>query len=154
MHSISEGPVGSRFYLEGDEQVWLDDAPEPRIQGTGTEDYYNGGWYFLGAFANALSGQPRFVVNQPENEWKQARFEHGLYRWHLSDLILAKRSLRFTMESGPVKDMVPARHLTAAFAYRSNEWVHPKENEPVREKFGLQNSSTTHCPVEVARGAI
>lgn len=118
VHSIADGhPVGYRGYLEGDERVYIDGSDEPAIEGTGTEDYYNGGWYFRGAFANATSGQPRFIVNDAADRWRHARFEHGLYRWHIGDCIPAREGLRFTMESGPTDDEAPATHRTAAFAY-------------------------------------
>ena len=110
-------PVGYRGYLEGDERVYVNGGRAPLISGTGTEDYYNGGWYFRGAFANPLTGQPRFVVNDSSDHWTHARFEHGLYRWHVGDMIPATRGLRFTMESGPRNDDVPATHRTTAFAY-------------------------------------
>jgi hypothetical protein len=33
-------------FLEGDESIFVDDNPSPAIHGTGTEDFFNGGWYF------------------------------------------------------------------------------------------------------------
>ncbi len=42
-NSANDGLAGE---LEGDEKVFLDDSRSPAIHGTGTEDYFNGGWYF------------------------------------------------------------------------------------------------------------
>src|SRR5262249_14584165 len=40
MHGLVTVPVlGTLGFLEGDEQVTIDDAPAPSISGTGTEDY-------------------------------------------------------------------------------------------------------------------
>ena len=36
-----------RLYLEGDERFYVDNNRTPSFQGTGTEDFYNAGWYFL-----------------------------------------------------------------------------------------------------------
>ncbi len=52
------GPT-SRSYLEGDERFYVDDSLSPAFYGTGTEDFYNGGWYFdHGAVHFALARQP------------------------------------------------------------------------------------------------
>ena len=37
--------AGSAF-LEGDEMIYVDGEKEAAIKGTGTEDYFNSGWYF------------------------------------------------------------------------------------------------------------
>lgn len=42
-NSANDGLAGE---MEGDERVFLDDSRSPAIHGTGTEDYFNGGWYF------------------------------------------------------------------------------------------------------------
>ena len=68
--------------------------------GTGTEDYFNGGWYFLSTLTNALSGQPRFAVDTPEDGWAHARFEHALYRDHVLDPIVGRAGVHFGFEAG------------------------------------------------------
>ena len=35
-----------RDYLEGDERVYIDGKRTPELYGTGTEDFYESGWYF------------------------------------------------------------------------------------------------------------
>ena len=51
---------GNAWMLEGDERVFIDDlGVNPQIHGTGTEDMYNGGWYFsLGQFSLPVHGAP------------------------------------------------------------------------------------------------
>ncbi len=44
--SMQEYDKGSRQMLEGDEMIWVDGEVEPSIKGTGTEDYFQGGWYW------------------------------------------------------------------------------------------------------------
>ena len=34
--------------LEGQERFWVDDDVSPSVLGTGTEDFLNAGWYYLG----------------------------------------------------------------------------------------------------------
>jgi hypothetical protein len=52
-------PGAGKGFLEGDERVFIDGARSPNVHGTGTEDFYHGGWYFLnGPFTAAFDGQP------------------------------------------------------------------------------------------------
>jgi hypothetical protein len=114
---ITDGQVADRMYLEGDEMIRVDGMRYPLQLGTGTEDYYNGGWYFLGAHTNPLAGQPRFIVNDPEDGWSHARYEHSLYRDHALDPIVARAGMRFGFEAGEFGSYTPARYRTLALAY-------------------------------------
>jgi hypothetical protein len=45
-------PTGNTAnFLEGDERVFVDGQESPHIYGTGTEDFYESGWYFKDATA-------------------------------------------------------------------------------------------------------
>lgn len=119
IESLADGRPGDRTYLEGDELVYIDGERYPAQSGTGTEDYYNGGWYFRGAHANPLSGQPRLLVRDPEDGWRRARFTHALYRHHLPDPIVGRAGVRFDMEVGPAGGYAPlsVRSLGLAYAF-------------------------------------
>lgn len=117
VEEITDGLPGNRGYLEGDEMVRTDGMSYPLELGTGTEDYFNGGWYFLGRHANPLSGQHRFVVNDPEDNWSHAHFEHSLYRHHVLDPIVGRAGLRFGFEAGAEGAYQPVRYRTLGFAY-------------------------------------
>jgi D-arabinan exo alpha-(1,3)/(1,5)-arabinofuranosidase (non-reducing end) len=53
IHSIDNNWV----VLEGDEQIYVDGEATPAVHGTGTEDYFNGGFYFAGGpFSRPFSG--------------------------------------------------------------------------------------------------
>jgi hypothetical protein len=85
-----EGYDDSYGYLEGDESFWVDG--EFRGQGTGTEDYFNGGWYFQdGPFAGPYHG---VVFMEPE------RGRVAAYRWHLPDPVRFGDSIRVELEHG------------------------------------------------------
>lgn len=43
--------VGNGF-LEGDERIYIDGSKTPALYGTGTEDFYNSGWYFYQGIYN------------------------------------------------------------------------------------------------------
>ena len=51
------GIAGDISYLEGNEQFFVDGEKRASTLGTGTEDYFNGGWYYnQGRFALPLHG--------------------------------------------------------------------------------------------------
>jgi hypothetical protein len=81
---------GSLVFLEGDEMIYIDGEDEPSIYGTGTEDYFQGAWYFLnGEFAAPFHGLTLF---DKENAKVSA------YRHHVPDPITFKKSIKVTIE--------------------------------------------------------
>ena len=75
--------------------IFVDGDAMPTINGTGTEDYYNGAWDFGGqAFANLHQGVP-YVVD-PE----RIGGRYCLYRWHIESPIAFEKSIRVTIEHG------------------------------------------------------
>jgi hypothetical protein len=86
-----EGEI--KFYLDGDSQF-------PTINGTGTEDYFNGAYDFevngkYEEFSSPYSGLAQVI--RPDGLYQsQQRF--GLYRWHIVDPIRFDRDLRVTIQ--------------------------------------------------------
>ena len=78
---------------EGDEMIWIDGENEPRIHGTGGEDYFNGAWGFSALYSFPLVGLTEFHGWEPG-----ARFSH--YRWHLEAPVRFHKSIRVTIEDG------------------------------------------------------
>ena len=51
------GESGGQWFMEGDERVYVDGLRSPSIYGTGTEDEFDGGYYFNhGAFTLPFNG--------------------------------------------------------------------------------------------------
>lgn len=85
----------SDWWGEGDEMIFIDGDTRPTINGTGSEDYYNGAWGYEGtSFSYPYNGAP-LVVNpyQVGGRW-------CVYRWHRLDPIRFSRSIRVTIEHG------------------------------------------------------
>lgn len=104
----AEGYSQGYWYLEGDERFFVDG--EFRGQGTGTEDYFNGGWYFQdGPFAAPYHG---VVLMDPELGRIAA------YRWHLPDPVRFQDSIRVELEHGHGNVEV-ADYATVAYWYQT-----------------------------------
>jgi D-arabinan exo alpha-(1,3)/(1,5)-arabinofuranosidase (non-reducing end) len=95
-------PTGNtRGYLEGDERVYVDGSSTPQIHGTGSEDFYEAGWYFnRGTFSDPMNGEPGFEA---------AAFGcvyvcDATFRLMIADAVPFASSLRFGIEHGPVND--------------------------------------------------
>ena len=88
-----EGEI--KFYIDGDKQF-------PTINGTGTEDYFNGSYDFENSethkyetFTSPYSGLAQ--VLKPDGLYQtQERF--GLYRWHIPDPIRFDHDLKVTIQ--------------------------------------------------------
>ena len=75
--------------LEGNERIYVDGARTPAINGTGTEDYFNGGFYFSkGPFTAPTHGAPSFDGKGPFNA----------YRFHIADVIPFASSITVGMQ--------------------------------------------------------
>jgi hypothetical protein len=100
------GPRSRRF-LEGDDRIVADGA---LLHGTGTEDFYEGAYYFSrGPFSLPLTGNPLHRTTR-------ATDTTAAYRWRLGDAVPFARRLRFTFEHGD-RDRVAARYETVALWY-------------------------------------
>lgn len=102
-----------RNYLEGDERVYANGATEPQWHGTGTEDFYEAGWYFNRETFNApTNGNPAHEISSYGCTYDCT----GAYRLTIADAPSFHDSLRFTIEHGPASDM-PADYASTAYWY-------------------------------------
>jgi hypothetical protein len=105
-HSVVQKKDG--WFGEGDDMIFIDGDALPTINGTGTEDYYNGAWDFGGqSFAYMHNGAPLMVT--PEK--KGGRY--CLYRWHTESPIAFEKSIRVTIEHGTDNDRSDNFYSTA-----------------------------------------
>ncbi len=97
----STDPLG---YLEGDERIYIDGSSTPQLYGTGTEDFFNGGWYFnQGPFSLPVHGNP-----MRKHEWRPdwnvppyiSNNFTAAYRFFLADCLSFRSSIRLGMEHG------------------------------------------------------
>ncbi len=102
---------GMTLFFEGDDECYIDG--KLRLHGTGSEDYFNGGWYALPdrwdqAFSLPVHGSLEYSVPLART---------GGYRFYISDKLPFEKSFRLTIEHGGVGNAVPADYTSVAFYY-------------------------------------
>jgi len=122
-HAVEQNQDG--WFGEGDDMIFIDGDALPTINGTGTEDYYNGAWDFGGqAFANMHQGAP-YVVD-PE----RIGGRYCLYRWHTESPITFEKSIRVTMEHGHANHRSDNFYTTAYWYQAEPHAAFPALPEP------------------------
>jgi hypothetical protein len=114
--SVSQGgDAADATFLEGDERIFIDGARTPRLHGTGSEDFYNGGWYFLhGPVTNPFNGESSAETN---NIWTcHERACRGLYLTMIADPVHFGSSVNFGIEHGH-GNTTEANYSTTVFWY-------------------------------------
>jgi len=112
-----QGGIGTEAicFLEGDEAIYVDDDWKwpTRWVGTGTEDYFNGSYYWNGIHHE-----------DTDQAFGGLTLRHGnmrrvcAYRWHITDFISFKRRIKVDMQHGPVSDF-PSDYASTAYWYMS-----------------------------------
>lgn len=100
------------WFLEGDEMIYVDgEGHPPAVHGTGTEDYFNSGWYFnKGTFAAPFHG---LTVKDP------LRARICAYRFHIQDPIPFTERIHVTMEHGGTNDTPGSDYSSVAYWYQT-----------------------------------
>ncbi|MCA1655339.1 MAG: DUF2961 domain-containing protein, partial [Pseudonocardiaceae bacterium] len=89
-------------------------AASPTMYGTGSEDFYESGWYFRDGttYVMPLAGNPAY-----ERDGDGCRYDcTGAYRLMVGDAVSFGSSLRFDIEHGPA-DNEPADYSSTAYWY-------------------------------------
>ncbi|MFT3902525.1 MAG: DUF2961 domain-containing protein [Niabella sp.] len=97
-------------FFEGDDQTYVDG--ELRLHGTGSEDYFNGGWYaqpggWVEKRGAALSGCMDYTLPLSRTAG---------YRFFLSDKMPFSKNIKHTIEHGPINNR-PVSYTSVAMYY-------------------------------------
>lgn len=84
------------WYGEGDDMIFIDDEPLPRLYGTGTEDYFNTAFCPKEEYHAPYHG---VILYQGTDDWRW-RGKNTVYRYHIEDPIYFEKSIRVTIEHG------------------------------------------------------
>jgi hypothetical protein len=105
------------YYMEGNERAYVDGARVPQIQGTGTEDFFDGGWYFFDQlFSLPLTGYTQHSTSAdgcPAPTCKTA------YRVMIADSVPFSRSIIYEIQHGPDNNEQAIYSSTAYWYERS-----------------------------------
>ena len=117
----SQGRVpGMTLFFEGDDECTVDG--ELTIRGTGSEDYFNGGWYGLtDRWDKALSLPMHGCLG-----YSASLARTGGFRFYLTDKISFGKSILMTIEHGPENNNIPVDYTSLAFYYCDTP---PESNE-------------------------
>jgi len=103
--------TGITSFFEGDDSTVVDG--QLRMHGTGSEDFFNGGWYALldcwdGAMSLPMSGALDYSIPLCRT---------GGYRFFLNDKISFDKHLLQTIEHGPEHNLVPSDYTSVSYYY-------------------------------------
>lgn len=130
------------WWGEGDDMIFIDGEKDASILGTGSEDYFNHAWG-MQKNASLYSGT---IIHESDVPGYQVS-----YRFHVTDPVHFKRSIKVTMEHGH------ANHLSddwssTAYWYQALPFA-GVEIAPVRDRIPLHPRQETAVPKPVRRNA-
>jgi len=128
-------------FLEGDERVYIDGEPEPRMSGTGAEDYLNGAYYW-GHYPLPL--KPFHGVTVMDKERRRV----AAYRFHVLDPVYFTKRFKMTIEHGPVNNWI-SDFAATAYWYQREPHGRTPEMPPAHERMPIPA-----YPIVKVRGAI
>ena len=138
-HTDMQGDRGI-WFLEGDEKIYADGETFPSIYGTGTEDFYTGGWYFdEGPFGLAYHG---CTVKSDELSRVSA------YRFQIQDCVPFQKELIVDIEHGGTNDYPGADYSCVAYWYQdapNHDWspIDPAQLTPaIYRNAGVQEAES------------
>jgi hypothetical protein len=99
--------------LEGPEHIFVDGEQAPSVSGTGTEDYFNAGWYFARTFSAPTHGCTM-------RNWFTGRA--SAFRFHVDAPVPFRESIRVTMDHG-MNNVVRGDYASVAYWYQTEPHV-------------------------------
>jgi hypothetical protein len=123
---------GMTLFFEGDDSTVIDG--KLALHGTGSEDYFNGGWYALtdrwdDKFSLPLHGSILYSIPLSRT---------GGYRLFLSDKMPFEKSLYHSIGHGPDNNNIPAIYTSLALYYGE----HPVKSAPVTREQEIFSPDT------------
>jgi len=103
--------AGMTYFFEGDDSASIDGSF--RIHGTGSEDYFNGGWY---AMMDRWDGKMSLPLHGAL-DYSLPFCRTGGYRFYITDKLSFEKSFYMSMEHGPAGNEFPVEYTSLALYY-------------------------------------
>jgi hypothetical protein len=103
--------AGMTYFFEGDDSTAIDG--NFRIHGTGSEDYFNGGWY---AMMDRWDGKMSLPLHGAL-DYSLPFCRTGAYRFYISDKLSFEKSFYMSIEHGPAGNKFPVDYTSLALYY-------------------------------------
>jgi hypothetical protein len=103
--------AGMTYFFEGDDSASVDG--NFRIHGTGSEDYFNGGWY---AMMDRWDGKMSLPLHGAL-DYSLPFCRTAGYRFYISDKLSFEKSFYMGIEHGPAGNKFPVDYTSLAFYY-------------------------------------
>ncbi|MEP7322415.1 MAG: glycoside hydrolase family 172 protein [Saprospiraceae bacterium] len=104
---------GMTYFFEGDDSTVIDGSM--RLHGTGSEDYFNGGWY---ALMDRWDGRMSLPLHGAL-DYSLPFCRTGGYRFYPGDKLSFEKSFYHSIEHGPTGNMIPAEYTSLGLYYCS-----------------------------------
>ncbi len=108
-------PIMSFLFLEGDCNVYIDGQDKPALSYTGSEDYFQGAWYYIkGEFCTPTHGctiRSSFIGSL------FSRSKASMYRFHYPDAISFQKDIKVAINHGEF-NQVDADYQNVAYWYQ------------------------------------
>ena len=126
--TIAAANADTLTFLEGDDVYIVDGASGADFHGTGTDDYFNAGWYFAGGTFSAPTHTTTLKL-------ATAPAGFSAFRSHITEPVPFRSSFVFDLEHGPNNDRPGITYSSVAYWYqresRSEVW-------PIAELDGVE----------------
>lgn len=122
------------WWGEGDDMIFIDGEKfPPSIHGTGTEEIFGGGASPRSEFSGLYAGF-HCIENKGGYSWLGT---NGMYRFHITDPIRFRRSIRVTIEHGHANNL-SNDYSSVAFWYQ-NESIRQRPELPALNKRRIED---------------
>jgi hypothetical protein len=121
--------AGMTYFFEGDDSAAIDG--KFRIHGTGSEDYFNGGWY---AMLDRWDGKMSLPIHGAL-DYSLPFCRTGGYRLYLSDKLSFEKRFYMSIEHGPAGNQVPVNYTSLAIYY--SDIPNEESTSPAPEMTGI-----------------
>lgn len=102
---------GMTIFFEGDDRAYIDGKLV--IHGTGSEDYFNGGWYALPDRWDQAYSLP----THGSLEYSIPLARTGGYRFYVTDKLSFRKDFLLNIEHGPENNAIPVDYVSLALFY-------------------------------------